>query len=130
MRTIAWIAVTAGLVGALAALMRKVAVVEVDGRSMSPALLPGDWLVVEALTYRWRRPHDGEVVVTRDPRDPRLELIKRARRLPDGRLHLLGDAPASSTDSREFGPVDASAVRWRACLRYWPAARFGRVPAA
>ena len=40
--------------------------------------------------------------------------------VPDGELFLLGDHRGNSSDSREGGPVDVSAVIGRAWLRYWP----------
>ena len=94
---------------------------------MRPALLAGDWLVAESLTYRMRGPRRGEIVVFSDPREPRRELIKRVDAVSDGRVRLVGDAVATSTDSRIFGDVDAASVRWRARLRYWPPARAGLV---
>ena len=40
--------------------------------------------------------------------------------VPDGQLFLMGDHRGNSSDSREGGPVDVSAVIGRAWLRYWP----------
>ncbi len=40
--------------------------------------------------------------------------------VPQGQLFLMGDHRGNSADSREFGPVDLSAVIGRAWLRYWP----------
>jgi signal peptidase I len=40
--------------------------------------------------------------------------------IPEGQLFLLGDHRGNSSDSREGGPVDVSAVIGRAWLRYWP----------
>jgi signal peptidase I len=44
--------------------------------------------------------------------------------IPDGQLFLLGDHRSNSSDSREGGPVDVSAVIGRAWLRYWPIGTF------
>ncbi len=102
-------------------------VVEVHGASMVPALVPGDWLVVERRTYARRAPRVGEVVLAPDPRDPGRELIKRVAvvDLEAGTIELRGDAPEESTDSRAFGAVPLASVRWRAVARYWPAGRAG-----
>jgi nickel-type superoxide dismutase maturation protease len=113
------------LVGALAA--RRVDVVEVRGRSMAPSLLPGDRLLVVRAT---RPPHLGEVVLASDPRDAGRELVKRIASLDRFGVALRGDNPAFSTDARTFGSIPASAIRWRAVLRYWPRERFGRIPPA
>lgn len=62
----------------------------------------------------------GDVVLARRPDRPEVEMVKRIAAFEGGRLVLLGDNPAQSTDSRVFGPVDRTAViaviRWR----YWP----------
>lgn len=101
---------------------RWVDAVEVRGVSMAPTLLPGDRLLVEALSYRRRAPRPGEIVLAADPRQPDRELVKRISAVdPSSQsLELAGDAPEASSDSRTFGPLPADAVRWRAALRYWP----------
>jgi nickel-type superoxide dismutase maturation protease len=111
---------------ALGRLLRDLDAVVVDGESMAPALAPGDRLLVESWSFRRRRPRPGEIVVAGDPRMPRRELVKRVAALQDDRLALRGDAPLS-TDSRIFGPLPVSAVRWRAIVRYWPLDRIGRL---
>lgn len=119
--------------GALAAVGGAVAsaawldVVEVRGRSMEPALLPGDRLLVERWTYARRPPRRDEVVLTADPRDPQRELVKRVASVLDGEVHLAGDNAAASTDSATFGSVPLLAVRWRALAVCWPAGRIGRL---
>jgi nickel-type superoxide dismutase maturation protease len=118
-------AVLGGVAAILLALRRAVDVVEVRGGSMAPALLAGDRLLVESVTYRRRRPRPGEVVLARDPRSPQRELIKRIAAVDPvaASVILAGDAPDASTDSRAFGPVPLNLVRWRAVGRYWPPRR-------
>jgi signal peptidase I len=48
--------------------------------------------------------------------------------VPTGELFLMGDHRSNSADSREFGPVDISAVIGRAWLRYWPINTFEILP--
>jgi nickel-type superoxide dismutase maturation protease len=104
-------------------------VVHVRGRSMAPALLPGDRLLVETLTYRRRTPRSGEIVLAADPRQPLRELVKRIGLVDpsSGSAELIGDAPEASTDSRTFGPVDLADLRWRVAIRCWPPGRIGPV---
>lgn len=104
-------------------------VVEVRGGSMAPSLLPGDRLLVESHSYQGRAPRPGEVVLAADPRRPERELIKRVASIDDAAssAELRGDAPEASTDSRAFGAVPLSAIRWRAVFRYWPPQRAGRL---
>lgn len=102
---------------------------EVTGRSMMPALEPGDCLLVEPVLPGSRPVRPGEIVLAPDPRDPRRTLIKRVARIDEGGLAWLeGDNPAESTDSREFGPVALEEITARVRWRYWPLARMGRVP--
>ena len=120
--------VGAGILAGQAA-RRWLDVVEVRGRSMAPALLPGDRLLVECRTYARRQPRPGEVVLAADPRAADRELIKRVASVDEAAQTalLLGDAPAESTDSLVFGPVPLASIRWRAAFRYWPPERAGRL---
>jgi nickel-type superoxide dismutase maturation protease len=103
--------------------------VEVRGGSMAPALLPGDRLLVERLTYRRRGPRPGEIVLAHDPRQPSRELVKRIGLVDasSGSAELVGDAQEASTDSRAFGPVELADLRWRVAVRCWPPGRIGLV---
>jgi len=115
-------------VAAVSLAQRWLDVVEVQGSSMAPTLLPGEWLVVERRTYTRRRPRLGEIVLAADPREPSRELIKRVARVDEesGLIELAGDAPDASTDSRTFGAIPIENIRWRVLARYWPAARAAR----
>jgi nickel-type superoxide dismutase maturation protease len=108
---------------ALAAARRRLDIVEVRGRSMAPTLLPGDRLVVVRAP-----PRTGDVVLARDPREPRRELIKRVTRIGPAGVRLHGDNPLASTDARAFGAVAQADVGWRAVLRWWPLERAGPIP--
>jgi len=114
-------------VAAVAFARRWLDVVEVQGSSMAPTLLPGEWLVVEQRSYTRRQPRVGEIVLAADPRDPSRELIKRVAALDGvaGLVDLAGDAPEASTDSRAFGALPLDSVRWRVIGRYYPPRRIG-----
>ena len=97
----------------------------VQGRSMEPTLRAGDRVLVDLWTYRHRAPRTGEVVLLRGPAPEAAWMVKRVAPTPKpprrrfsgqlwpgtgdpggaGAVWLLGDAPDSSRDSREFGPV-------------------------
>ena len=105
--------------------------VEVEGSSMSPALQPGDRLLVLSpprLPHAWVRP--GAVVAVPDPRLPGRTLIKRVSTVDrrGGTVEVLGDAREASTDSREFGPVPRASIRGLAVYRYAPPGRKGCAP--
>jgi len=119
------LAATLLALAALAALVvarRRLDVVEVRGRSMTPTLVPGDRLVVARL-----RPRPGDVVLAHDPRRPARELVKRVAAIDAAGVTLRGDNPAASTDARVFGPVLRGVVGWRAIFRYWPPDRLGPI---
>jgi signal peptidase I len=114
---------------------------------MVPAILPGDWLVVNPLASGWPRP--GSVVVFREPLSETLAVKRVAARSGDrvqfaggyltlgpGEAWLAADANEKGAasvgsgppiDSQRFGPVDVGDLVGRVLLRYAPLRRFGRV---
>jgi len=103
--------------------------VEIEGGSMAPTLVPGDWAlaVVPAGFER------GDVVVVEHPGRPGYEMVKRLvgipgdhlgeRRLAPDEFWVEGDHEPASTDSRHFGPVHAEALRAKVLLVYGPGDR-------
>lgn len=82
---------------------------------MLPALAPGDEVLVAL-----GRPVDvGDIVLARHPYRRDVVLLKRVDHIDSqGRLHLLGDNPRESTDSRSFGSVGAERVIGRVTSRF------------
>ena len=76
----------------------------VVGQSMLPAYRPGTLV----LGVRWLRPQLGRVVIAE--RDGR-EIIKRVTDMKAGRVFVLGDNPARSTDSREYGWLELRMIK-------------------
>jgi signal peptidase I len=112
--------------------------VAVEEASMAPALLAGDWLLLDPTCARW--PRRGSVVVFREPGTETLAVKRVAARPGDrvklaaGILHLapdeawlLGDNLTVSMDSRRYGPVPLEALVGRAWFRYGPLRRLGRI---
>ena len=54
----------------------------IKGQSMEPSFENGDYLIIDELTYRFRQPERGEVVVFKYPQDPSQRFIKRIIGLP------------------------------------------------
>jgi nickel-type superoxide dismutase maturation protease len=101
----------------------RVAVAE---RSMEPALLPGDWLLVWRSVQPGRPPRirPGQIVIARHPGQPELLLVKRAARAEGAGWRLESDNPsAGAVDSRRFGAVPAGLIEGRVLIRYWPLRR-------
>lgn len=70
---------------------------------MLPHLVPGKIV----LAWGFGRPKIGDVVIlTHDG----LEKVKRIAHIEGERLYVIGDNAEASTDSRQFGPVDRTAV--------------------
>lgn len=58
----------------------------VNGASMEPTFRDGDYLFIDVLTYRFRFPERGEVIVFRYPVDESVFFIKRIIGLPGERV--------------------------------------------
>ena len=107
--------------------------IEIEGASMVPTLMPGDW----ALVVEGHRPRRGEVFVVEHPGRPGYEIVKRIVGVPGDRVGdralasdefwVEGDRPDASTDSRQFGPVRREHVKARVLLIYWPKERRRRI---
>jgi len=54
----------------------------IDGASMEPNFYDGDYLIVDQISYRFRTPERGEVIIFYAPTDPSRRFIKRVIGLP------------------------------------------------
>src|SRR3990170_7336272 len=82
-RPLAALSAIATVAGIAAALVRwRRTRVEIQGASMVPTLLPGDW----ALAVAGRRAREGHVVVVEHPGRPGYEMVKRVTALPGQRV--------------------------------------------
>ncbi|MBI4592064.1 signal peptidase I [Candidatus Uhrbacteria bacterium] len=62
----------------------------VKGASMEPNFYDHEYLIIDELTYRFRDPYRGEIVVFRYPRDPSQFFIKRVIGLPGETIEVTG----------------------------------------
>lgn len=60
----------------------------VKGASMEPNFLDHEYLIIDELSYRFRQPERGEVVVFRYPRNPSDFFIKRVLGLPGETIEI------------------------------------------
>lgn len=91
----------------------------VEGESMTPALAPGERVVVNRAAYWFSQPRVDDLVVLRDPRDANRLLIKRIESdFGPGEWLVRGDNPSASTDSRAFGPVPRDLILGKVLFRY------------
>ena len=54
----------------------------VKGQSMEPNFISGDYLIIDEISYRFKEPKRGEVIVFKYPEDPSQRFIKRIIGLP------------------------------------------------
>ena len=75
---------------------------KIDGDSMTPALLRGDFV----LAWRFGKLRPGDLIVLHHPNEQGKILIKRLTAEPEpGKFFVEGDNSSSSTDSHTFGTV-------------------------
>ena len=55
---------------------------QVKGVSMDPTFQNGDYIFTSKMTYKFRKPERGDVVVFKSPRNPDIEYIKRVIGVP------------------------------------------------
>jgi signal peptidase I len=60
----------------------------VEGESMHPTFESADYLIVDELTYHFRAPQRGDVIIFRYPGDPSIFYIKRIIGLPGETVHI------------------------------------------
>jgi len=60
----------------------------VSGQSMEPNFENGDYIIIDEISYRFRQPQRGEVIVFRYPYDPSKRFIKRIIGLPGETIEI------------------------------------------
>ncbi len=60
----------------------------VRGQSMDPNFENGDYLIVDEITYRFKTPQRGEVIVFKPPQNPSQRFIKRIIGLPGETIEI------------------------------------------
>ncbi len=109
--------VAVGVVIALVALL-AVRPYRVHGPSMLPEFKSGGLVLVEKLSYRFRNPARGEVIVFNSPVGG--QQIDRVIKEVEPQMYWVeGDNTDQSTDSRDFGPVAKSAIIGRVMWRVY-----------
>lgn len=62
--------------------------IRVDGASMEPTLVSGEYVIINRLSYRLGSPQRGDIIVFHFPRDPKEEYIKRVIGLPGDEVEV------------------------------------------
>lgn len=61
---------------------------KVSGNSMVPTFHSGDYLITEKVSYRFRDPKAGEIIVLKNPRDESQDFIKRIIAVPGNSIQI------------------------------------------
>lgn len=77
----------------------------VSGASMEPNFSDGNYLLIDEITYRFREPQRGEVVVFRYPNNPSVYYIKRIIGLPGEKLVVKNSQIAAYNDQTPGGLI-------------------------
>lgn len=75
----------------------------VDGASMDPTFEDGEYLIVDELSYRFKEPERGEVLIFKYPKDPSKYFIKRIIGLPGEKVSLTDGEVVIFSDERPEG---------------------------
>jgi len=85
----------------------------VQGMSMEPNFENGDYLIIDEISYRFRDPQRGEVIVFRYPQNPSQRYIKRIIGLPeetieieDGQIIIYSEGKSQVLDEQEYLSLD------------------------
>lgn len=101
--------------------------------SMAPAVVPGDFVIIDKTYYKHNPPKKGDVILYRYPDDRSKLYIKRIGGLPGDTLKLqtgdvvvphghvfaLGDNTVHSDDSRHYGPIPLTELLGKARQVYF-----------
>ncbi len=84
---------------------------KISDRSMEPDFKQGDYVIVNRLSYIFKSPSNGDVVVFKHPKEKNKFLIKRILKTTNaGKYFAVGDNQKYSKDSRQFGPVKRNLI--------------------
>jgi len=84
----------------------------VRGQSMEPNFENGDYLIIDEITYQFRQPKRGEVIIFKYPEDPSQRFIKRIIGLPgeaieikDGKVKISQSGGYEVLDEKNYIPA-------------------------
>ncbi|HLC59288.1 MAG TPA: signal peptidase I [archaeon] len=82
-------------------------VFRVEDKSMEPYLKSGDYVVINKMSYSFKNPAKGDVIVFKHVDK---FLVKRIGKIIEDGYFVRGDNVKLSNDSRHFGPIDKKSI--------------------
>lgn len=64
---------------------------QIKGASMEPTFYSGEYILTSKITYKFRQPHRGDVIVFKSPKNPDIDYIKRIIGIPGDKLEIKGE---------------------------------------
>jgi signal peptidase I len=99
----------------------------VKGNSMEPNYHSTDYLIIDEVSYRFREPQRGEVIVFKYPKDTSQRYIKRIIGLPyetvelvDGKLYITKEGSLREEIDESLYITDKVREEWKSNLTYGP----------
>ncbi len=90
---------------------------QVKGASMEPTFISGDYILTSKVTYKFRKPQRGDVIVFKAPKNPDIDYIKRIIGLPgdvvlirDGDVYINGQLIPDNYTSDKTNTWDNGAI--------------------
>lgn len=101
-----------------------------EGQSMEPTITHSSFLIVDKLFYKLRGIKKGDIVISKSPVDPKVDICKRVVHIerervygieiPKNHVWLEGDNKNNSYDSRSHGPVPIGLIKARVIYSLFP----------
>ena len=86
---------------------------QVKGASMEPSFYSGDYILTSKITYKFRKPERGDVIVFKSPKNPDIEYIKRVIGLPGDRVKIVGGQVYINNQPLLEGYINGKTSSWR-----------------
>ncbi len=90
---------------------------QVKGASMEPTFISGDYILTSKVTYKFRKPQRGDVIVFKAPKNPDIDYIKRIIGLPgdvvlirDGDVYINGQLIPDNYTAAKTNTWDNGAI--------------------
>lgn len=91
----------------------------VKGNSMFPTLKEGETVLVNLRAYLQQPPQPDDIVIALHPNFPDQKIFKRVQFVNEyGRIYLIGDNKAESSDSRDFGTLPPETIVGKVTSRF------------